>query len=190
MLDTVAITCYTLALQVLKQRDNVRALSTYMMSEVPPVLPSCRAYLPSRHTCLPTYYATKVSNSDTKSPGVCWLPAIIPLPPRCRRCTMRSSPSATPTWHARFSAPRGRGWWRWWGWRMSTASRRRYCARQGGATRGRGCAREVPEADCCGANDHNRPQLPSRRGATSQAAARAMRHALWLCSLRPSERKR
>ena len=45
MLDAVAITCYTLALQVLKQRDNVRALSTYMMSEVPPVLPSCHAYV-------------------------------------------------------------------------------------------------------------------------------------------------
>jgi hypothetical protein len=79
---------------------------------------------------------------------------------------MRSSPSATRTWRARFWAPRGRGWWRWWGWRMWTASRRRYCARLGGATRGRGCAREVhlPEGDCCGARDHSRRRLSSRRG--------------------------
>ena len=92
---------------------------------------------------------------------------------------MRSSPSATRTWRARFWAPRGRGWWRWWGWRMWTASRRRYCARLGGATRGRGCAREVhlPEGDCCGARDHSRRRLVlADGGATSRAAARAMRH--------------
>ena len=36
---------HTLAFQVFKQRDNVRAIFTYMMSEVPPVLPSCHAYV-------------------------------------------------------------------------------------------------------------------------------------------------
>jgi len=40
MLDTVV---NSMAPQVMKQRDNVRALSTYMMSEVPPALPSCHA---------------------------------------------------------------------------------------------------------------------------------------------------
>ena len=50
--------------------------------------------------------------------------------------------------------------------------------------RGRGCAREVPEADCCAANEYNRPQLPSRRGATSRGSR--ARHAPCAMALQPA----